>query len=606
MRRRADSYLNATQILKLAGMDKGKRTKILEREVLTGEHEKVQGGYGKYQGTWIPCDKGKELAERYQVLDLILPLIEFDISNLGDITDEEMLPTKEQAIFAHHLQEKQQHQHERIDSPSTQTSPPTSPMYAPSPAASPPTHRSSSQQNHRRPNDRSPVSRKKAKTTSSKFSEPQDLQCHSDNYRNVLMAIFFSDDGEQIPDLLRDPGDPNAINIDVFIDDQRHTALHWAAALARVKTVEVLVSNGANICRANYVGETPLMRGVMSMNVIHQRDVNGDTAFSIAKKMGCKQMMDLLDQSGTRNNYQAQPREQGSLDGANCFILNARCNQTSVSRHSDHQLVSMPPLTKRSYGPSEKGREIVSTIQRIVDALEAEYDDKLVARDMELQQLQKELRILTRRLEEANKRLEEQQSEKQQLVEAHQRIRELELALHNSLGNISNDAQPSNLQHTNAKEDIDALLNINEPVAEGNRRAISETSSLREQQLEQQVQLLQAKIQAYTRSNAGPGQETEHLRTELAEKEIQCKRVIAACCNLPIDEVDAFIEPLARVIESDPPDLEFAKVIEFMERLRHQEATDSSSTSQITSATTDNTDSGSVHKNKPSTPASAV
>lgn len=48
MRRRSDSWLNATQILKVAGVDKGKRTKVLEKEVLTGEHEKVQGGYGKY------------------------------------------------------------------------------------------------------------------------------------------------------------------------------------------------------------------------------------------------------------------------------------------------------------------------------------------------------------------------------------------------------------------------------------------------------------------------------------------------------------------------------------------------------------------------------
>jgi regulatory protein SWI6 len=52
MRRRLDSYMNATQILKVAGVDKGRRTKILEREIQIGEHEKVQGGYGKYQGTW--------------------------------------------------------------------------------------------------------------------------------------------------------------------------------------------------------------------------------------------------------------------------------------------------------------------------------------------------------------------------------------------------------------------------------------------------------------------------------------------------------------------------------------------------------------------------
>jgi hypothetical protein len=53
MRRRADSYVNATQILKVAGVDKGRRTKILEKEILPGKHEIVQGGYGKYQGTWF-------------------------------------------------------------------------------------------------------------------------------------------------------------------------------------------------------------------------------------------------------------------------------------------------------------------------------------------------------------------------------------------------------------------------------------------------------------------------------------------------------------------------------------------------------------------------
>lgn len=51
MRRRADGWLNATQILKVAGFDKPQRTRVLEREVQKGLHEKVQGGYGKYQGT---------------------------------------------------------------------------------------------------------------------------------------------------------------------------------------------------------------------------------------------------------------------------------------------------------------------------------------------------------------------------------------------------------------------------------------------------------------------------------------------------------------------------------------------------------------------------
>jgi KilA-N domain len=50
MRRRVDDWINATHILKAAGFDKPARTRILEREVQKGVHEKVQGGYGKYQG----------------------------------------------------------------------------------------------------------------------------------------------------------------------------------------------------------------------------------------------------------------------------------------------------------------------------------------------------------------------------------------------------------------------------------------------------------------------------------------------------------------------------------------------------------------------------
>ena len=54
MRRRSDDWINATHILKLAGNDKPTRTRILEREVQRGVHEKIQGGYGKYQGRLSP------------------------------------------------------------------------------------------------------------------------------------------------------------------------------------------------------------------------------------------------------------------------------------------------------------------------------------------------------------------------------------------------------------------------------------------------------------------------------------------------------------------------------------------------------------------------
>ncbi|EGD95810.1 APSES transcription factor [Trichophyton tonsurans CBS 112818] len=101
MRRRSDSWLNATQILKVAGVAKARRTKTLEKEVAAGEHEKVQGGYGKYQGTWVSYERGLELCRRYQVEDLLRPLLEYDMGQDGvSAAGQGQLdtPTKEQAL----------------------------------------------------------------------------------------------------------------------------------------------------------------------------------------------------------------------------------------------------------------------------------------------------------------------------------------------------------------------------------------------------------------------------------------------------------------------------------------------------------------------------
>lgn len=103
MRRRNDSWLNATQILKVAGVDKGKRTKILEKEIqLTGEHEKVQGGYGKYQGTWVRFERGLEVCRQYGVEELLRPLLTYDMGQDGSVAGRGSLvtPTKEQAMAA--------------------------------------------------------------------------------------------------------------------------------------------------------------------------------------------------------------------------------------------------------------------------------------------------------------------------------------------------------------------------------------------------------------------------------------------------------------------------------------------------------------------------
>jgi regulatory protein SWI6 len=115
MRRSSDSWLNATQILKAAGIVKARRAKIIEREILIGEHEKVQGGFGKYQGVWINYERGVELCRQYGVEEQLRPLLDYDIGQAGvgappkkeviatqrrlsDIWSRVETPTKKQAI----------------------------------------------------------------------------------------------------------------------------------------------------------------------------------------------------------------------------------------------------------------------------------------------------------------------------------------------------------------------------------------------------------------------------------------------------------------------------------------------------------------------------
>lgn len=77
MRRKRDGWVNATHILKVANFPKAKRTRILEKGVQNGVHEKVQGGYGKYQGTWVPLERAMAIAKEFNVLDDLLPVFEY-------------------------------------------------------------------------------------------------------------------------------------------------------------------------------------------------------------------------------------------------------------------------------------------------------------------------------------------------------------------------------------------------------------------------------------------------------------------------------------------------------------------------------------------------
>lgn len=329
MRRRSDSYLNATQILKVGGVDKGRRTKILEKEIHTGEHEKVQGGYGKYQGTWIPFLRGREFCRQYAVEDVLLPLLDFDPA----APQSEQTPTKEQAMAARRKQmyavqsaqssmtSQTQGSQQSFAAPLSVSA--TAALTALGKAASraeaaneiasrqstevmvsfsgetatdvdeeelaygdgPPRKRSRtetdsgvtatdpdhlSQQKHQQPQD---LTRQSANTREQPL-EPLDqynLGPTYDQSKQIMTQIFMTNETSGVSQIsLLDGANTPHVDVDVAIDDLGHASLHWAAALARVQLVRDLVARGADPRRGNYIGETALVRAVTVTNNLDQ------------------------------------------------------------------------------------------------------------------------------------------------------------------------------------------------------------------------------------------------------------------------------------------------------------------------------------------------
>ncbi|KAJ9160642.1 Apses-domain-containing protein [Coniochaeta hoffmannii] len=255
MRRRHDDWINATHILKAAGFDKPARTRILEREVQKDVHEKIQGGYGKYQGTWIPLEHGEALAHRNHIYERLRPIFEFQPGNESPPPAprhaskpkapkaKPAVPKWNSAPIPEEYETGDVHMHED-DTPDNLTVASASYMAE---------------------DDRFDASQFSTGHRKRKREEMiQDLteQQHA-MYGDELLDYFLLSRNSQ-PAIRPDP--PTNFQPDWTIDTDRHTALHWASAMGDIDVIKQLKRFGANLSALNIRGETPFMRAVNFTN----------------------------------------------------------------------------------------------------------------------------------------------------------------------------------------------------------------------------------------------------------------------------------------------------------------------------------------------------
>jgi len=87
-----------------------------------------------------------------------------------------------------------------------------------------------------------------------------------ERYRSTLMSMFLNEDGNSVPEILTSSEPPSDLDIDLIIDDQGHTSLHWASALAKIPILQHLLRRAADTKRLNFNGESALIRAILVTN----------------------------------------------------------------------------------------------------------------------------------------------------------------------------------------------------------------------------------------------------------------------------------------------------------------------------------------------------
>ncbi|KAK9768201.1 transcriptional regulator swi6 [Basidiobolus ranarum] len=628
MRRRCDSYLNATQILKVAGIEKGKRTKILEREVLHGTHEKVQGGYGKYQGTWVPFERGVELAEQYEVEECLHPLLYYNPTANGS---KDKTPTKEQAreqaIAAQKSQTASINSHKRKQSPPV---PPLSPVLKRTKSENLKSTMNPNLMGEKSPfpsnNRTSEPPRKKNKPNGSPTILPISNNGHSqtipsrrisnaakeipnpsDPYRTALMGIFMSDQPTELPEILNRPDPPAEFSFDLSIDEQGHSAVHWAAALGHVEVLEQLISKGANSLRLNTNQESPLIRAVLVTNnydrrtfpkmlevlqenlpltdhkqrsVFHHiaamgntksrllsanyymetvlnwlsehpnvypnildiQDKKGDTALNIAARQNTRSLIKLLLEAGANpeisNKNGAKPNDielvKEITKTSDTLNLQDKIESVASDLHglpdlSSFQMNSDSEDGEES-GPSKQCLEFVQAVQNMATELDSVYATELRAKKRQLREMNQHIKVISKELSENRRVASESQSQANRLIEAQMKVSQLERTLKQK------DEQ--------LRKYITAAPNV------------------------------QAHISLHSVTHGSP--ETE-ARIEgsppLSPIEGKYKKLIAACCDVPVGKVDELLDPLLHTLEDSDSNskIDIDRLTRFMIAIRDRE-----------------------------------
>ena len=252
-------------------------------------------------GTWVPFERGIELSAQYKVDHLLKPIFDY-VPLSGDSpppapkhvtaasAKPRAVPARSHAAVQNHVpvpsrpsfprqtEVAQTHFPEPIYSQQPAPPMPDSDEEDGSGASDGESDGSTTQSSHSRSASVSSSARPSSeddfagrsngrKRKHEELSRQYDRQEHSrpiSKYSQDLLDYFVQSKVEELPAVLLHP--PSDFDVNAPIDDEGHSALHWASAMGRLTVVRILCELHADIFQANNEDQIPLVRSIMFTN----------------------------------------------------------------------------------------------------------------------------------------------------------------------------------------------------------------------------------------------------------------------------------------------------------------------------------------------------
>ncbi|KAG5654376.1 hypothetical protein H0H81_003834 [Sphagnurus paluster] len=361
------------------------------------------------------------------------------------------------------------------------------------------------------------------------------------------------------------------------LDTSRKSVIHHIVSLAGV--------NGRAASARYYLEQIFLWiahhQGGDFKSLVDLQDEHGDTALNIAARVGNRSLVrTLLDVGANRilpNKLGLRPGDFGveTEVSARLFIWSGWCSlgsqELSGGPRAEDILANIrtgPPA------PVQKSQDVIADMTTMIQGLSTEFQSEIKSKQDALDVTQAHLRAATRELAEQRKQVSAWQARCGELDQINHRMRNVEKAIVDEEqfdwtgrtdldGNDARDTAGPAFQFRGSNStmigiggsvDISVNVDAEPPIPTGD----SVATLIRLRRLKiwhlRMEELMKARLKT--------------LQGASAEKEYQCKKIVALCTGIPIDRVEGMLENLVVAVESETQGVDIGRVSGFMQKVR--------------------------------------